>query len=319
MAAPPTATDVTAEHYQNPRIKAAILKFCEPAEGRFRALNGDAGWYASAGNGNVRLRVSDDYDDTASKHRTLYSTLDVMASKVKAITEKWDEAHNRPEHPIGTFAECLSYTLGGDIDAIGDIVGDPTVKLAVESMARHLCLELACIRPALFLLYSGGGIYILLHDSICQARAGKDPVKEFQRITIAFKDWLTDAEHRFFQLYPEFIGKVKVDKLTHQKRKFKTLFSAHKRLPFAVIPLDPDNICIDFEKARIPLSDDTITEGENWYKLDEIVDLEKFAEILEPYLKTAEAELKLRKERTGNYEVKHLYTPHWVPKTGLHV
>ena len=33
-----------------------------------------------------------------------------------------------------------------------------------------------------------------------------------------------------------------------------------------MIPLDPENINIDFDKARLPLSDEVLAEGEKWYR-----------------------------------------------------
>ena len=103
MVASDTADDLTIEHYQRPEVKATILKFCNPESGGFRALNGDAGWYITTDDGNVRLRTSEDYDNTTSKYRTTYATLDVMDDEVKKKAEKWDDEKNRPEKPIGTF------------------------------------------------------------------------------------------------------------------------------------------------------------------------------------------------------------------------
>ncbi|NBJ15051.1 MAG: hypothetical protein FNP40_05670, partial [Dehalobacter sp. 4CP] len=70
----------------------------------------------------------------------------------------------------------------------------------------------------------------------------------------------------FFRKYPQYIGLVKFDQLNNQKRTFKTIFSIHKRLPFAVIPLDPTAIEIRFEKASLPLSDEVLAEGAQWYQ-----------------------------------------------------
>ncbi len=69
----------------------------------------------------------------------------------------------------------------------------------------------------------------------------------------------------FFKLHPEHMGKVKADQLNNSQRVFKTLFSIHKKLDYAVIPLDPENIKIDFENASIPLKPEVIKLGENWY------------------------------------------------------
>jgi hypothetical protein len=58
---------------------------------------------------------------------------------------------------------------------------------------------------------------------------------------------------------------VKADQLNNSQRVFKTLFSIHKKLDYAVISLNPENIEIDFENASIPLKPEVIKLGENWY------------------------------------------------------
>jgi hypothetical protein len=117
-SAPDTATLDTIQHYLRPEIKAAILRFCNPDTGGFRFLLGGDGWYLTLKDGTVRPRNSDDYDSTIARFRTLYISLDVFENEVKEQHEPWNNEEHRPEKPIGTFAECLSYTLGADIDSI---------------------------------------------------------------------------------------------------------------------------------------------------------------------------------------------------------
>jgi len=305
-----TATDFTIEHYQKPEVKSVILKFCNPETGGFRPLNGDLGWYISTGNGSVRLRTPEDYESTILKFRTLYALLDVLDSSVKGISAPWNEEKQRPETPIGTFSDCLSYTLGADIDSIGDIVNNPAVKQAVEEMAKFLVQKFrdAGIEKFVNCLYSSAGIYVLLHHSLCRADDRKDRVAGFKRITKAFKMWLADVEYEFFQLHPEFKGLVKVDKLTNQKRKFKSIFSIHKSLPFVVVPVDPNDIIIDFERARLPLKPDVLAEGARWYQQPEITNIDGFLDILAPYLKAAQRELDERRIRDGSYEIHKRHT-----------
>lgn len=69
-----TATNQTTAHYRRPEVRETILQFCQDDE-KWRALNGDKGWYTSVSKGEVRLRTPEDYEDTASKFRTLYATL----------------------------------------------------------------------------------------------------------------------------------------------------------------------------------------------------------------------------------------------------
>jgi hypothetical protein len=96
---------------------------------------------------------------------------------------------------------------------------------------------------------------------------------------------------------------VKFDKLNIQKRKFKCIFSIHKRLPFAVIPLDPARIEIDFAKARLPLSDDALAEGARWYQEYDINEKEPLKAILAPFVEVAEEVLRERKKWVGEQTV----------------
>jgi hypothetical protein len=115
LSTAPTNNRWVLEHYQRPEIKEVILRFCQEGEA-WRALNGDNGWYISAGNGKVRLRSPKDYEDTAAMLRTLYATLDLFDPHVKKDHPVWKEEGN-PEKLISTFEHCHAYTLGDDIDS----------------------------------------------------------------------------------------------------------------------------------------------------------------------------------------------------------
>lgn len=168
-ADPDTSTSESVQHYLRPEVKAVILKFSgAPEGGGFRPLLPNPGWYITEKDGKVRIRNPDDYNNTISKSRVVYITLDVLEDSVKDQLEDWDEKTKKPTHVIGTLAECLAYTLGADIDAIGDIVDDPLVKQAVEEMAKFLVQKFKDLGVGAFVnvLYSGGGIYVLLHHAV---------------------------------------------------------------------------------------------------------------------------------------------------------
>ncbi|HON36338.1 MAG TPA: hypothetical protein PLY52_08540 [Methanothrix sp.] len=300
-----TATDLTIEHYQRPEVREAILRFCQLDALGWRALNGDNGWYISNGNNEVRLRALEDYDDTVSRYRTLYATLDVLLPEVKDQSRPWDDHKGAPQEPIGTFRECSAYTLGADIDSNNHDVTEPAVKKAVEDMARYIVSRLndAGIKKSVHCLFSGGGIYVILHHSLCQAPAGWDPAERdsgFRSFTGAFKMWLVDVEAEFFELYPEHAGKVKVDKLTNQKRKFKVIFSIHKKHALAVVPIDPANILIDLEKAKLPLSLEVLCEGARWYHEHDPSEKELLKNLLASYAEVIDADLRQRAVRREN-------------------
>src|SRR5690606_39212045 len=109
-----------------------------------------------------------------------------------------------------------------------------------------------------------------------------------------------DVEAEFFELYPEHAGKVKVDKLTNQKRKFKVIFSIHKKHALAVVPIDPANILIDLEKAKLPLSLEVLCEGARWYQEHDPSEKELLKNLLASYAEVIDADLRQRAVRGEN-------------------
>mgnify|MGYP000931817797 FL=1 len=302
-----TANKWSWEHYKRPEVRDTIIRFCQDGT-KQRAFNGDKGWYISSGNGAVRLRSHEDYEDTASKFRTLYATLDLFDPGVFNTSSPWDEKAGKPERPIGIFRDCQAYTLGADIDSIGNIIEDPSIKQAVEDTAKFLVgmLNEAGISKSVHCLYSGGGIYVFIHHALFQAKpewSPEDREEAFRSLTGAYNMFLADAECKFFELHPEHLGKVKIDKINNQKRKFKCIFSIHKEYDLAVVPLDPGNIKIDFDQARLPLSDDILQKGVEWYIEYDPAELDAVKTLLEPYADTIEEDLKSRKERSGDFEI----------------
>jgi hypothetical protein len=242
------------------------------------------------------------------KFRTLYATLDLFDPEVKKISQPWDEEAGKPEHPIGTLRDCQAYTLGADIDGVGNIVEDSFIKKAVEDAAKFLVgmLNDAGISKSVHCLYSGGGAYVLIHHALFRAKPEWSPEEReesFRSITVAYNMFLADAEDEFFELHPEHQGKVKIDKINNQKRKFKCIFSIHKTYDLAVVPLNPKNIKIDFGRACLPLSDDVLQQGKEWYTEYELNELESVKALIGPYAKVVEEDRGERKERTGDYEI----------------
>ena len=292
--------NIISEHYNRPEVREIILSFAEPEEG-FRGLNGNSGWYVTQQNGDVRLRTADDYDNTVKRFRTLYATLDVFDPSVKTISRKWDKDLGRPVEPLGTFADCRAYTLGTDIDGIGDIES-PEVKLAVENAGQFLVNYLAeqGIVNSVYCLFSGGGIYVLLHHNLTQAFWSPEECElEYSSLTRAFNFVLAEVEEKFFEKYPQHKGKVKFDKLNNQKRKFKCIFSIHKKLDYCVIPLNPWRIEINFEKSKLPLSEEVLKEAAQWYQTFELSELTRLRELLRKHQKLIKESLTEQKSISG--------------------
>ncbi|HRW82577.1 MAG TPA: hypothetical protein P5049_03875, partial [Methanothrix sp.] len=335
-----TSSDLTLEHYRRPEVRETILQLCRYGGG-LRALNGDDGWYFHR-DGKVRLRGPEDYDDTISRARSIYITADVFAPEVFEKTEPWTEGRGgegRPENPIGTRRDLLAYSLFADIDAVKDPSdaggedGNPRSKIchvgrkeAVEAAARYLIdrLEEARVYQAVRVAFSGQGIYVILHPGLSERL---DPAegeeldldemdRDYKVWLEAFNSFLADVEADFFADHPEHVGRVKIDKLNHQKRKLKSLLSIHRILPFAVVPLDPDDIEIDFDAARTPLTNEMLERARSWVETWECTHDERhtLAELLAPYAKKVDEEIRGRAATTG--EIRRLpFVPpdEWCP------
>lgn len=134
-------------------------------------------------------------------------------------------------------------------------------------------------------------IYIYLHHKIWEntfqvnQEAGHDKDLAVFVVLETYQAWLADKSDEFSKLHPEHVGKCKVDRLNYAKRIFKSLLSVHRKLPYAVIPIDIDNIVIDFEAAKLPLKPDVLAAAEKWYtSYDEN---NRFSNQLEPYVDDA--------------------------------
>jgi len=260
------STEIIRDHYRRPEVKAAILRYCEHGAGS-RALNSDERWYRGGTDPKtIMLRGPADYDATIERGRTLYATLDILERAVFDRAVQWNEARKEPETTLGDLSNCLAFSLSTDIDGIGDIRKSIAVKEAVEAAAQfHVdYLRERGIEKSVYCLYSGGGIYVHLHHGLFAVDVGnttlirEDRKREYQIICKAYNRLIGDISQAFFREHPEHIGKVKFDQLNNQKRTFKTIFSLHKRHPFAVVPLDSTAIKIDFNRASLPLSDEVL-------------------------------------------------------------
>ena len=311
----PGVTDVTIEHYQRPEVKAAILRYCEHGVGA-RALNSDEHWYKGGIDPKtIMLRGPADYDATIERGRTLYATLDIMEQSVFDQAAQWNEARKEPDTTLGDLSNCLAFSLSTDIDAIGDIRKSIAVKEAVEAAAQfHVdYLRERGIEKSVYCLYSGGGIYVHLHHGFFAVAVGNTTLtregrkREFQVICKAYNRLIGDISQAFFRKHPEHIGRVKFDQLNNQKRTFKTIFSLHKRHPFAVIPLDPKAIKIDFKKASLPLSNEVLAEGVSWYQAFDPSEKEPLVGLIKAHMDDIRKDT--REHSTGNSTISRLPEP----------
>lgn len=285
-----TATDITREHYQRPGIREIITKFAMPDNG-WRALNGDFHrWYAYSQDGQARLlNIVDDYEEITTKYRVLYQTLNVFDDTLRAVSRKREEITS--ENPLGTPANTQAYTLGCDIDkGHGCNIEGLGVKQAVEAAAQFLVDDLKKngVHNSVWVLFSGGGIYVEIHHALCRPKSIDGRAEFFEMATDCFNAYIVHVSNEFFQAHPEYVGKVKFDALNNSKRVFKCILSIHKKRPYAVTPLNRDDIRIDFDRARVPLKDDVIEEARCWYSSHDPAERELFLRLLDQFREAGE-------------------------------
>jgi hypothetical protein len=261
------------EHYSTAGIKENIIRVSMD-NGSFRAGNGNfCSWYKIQNGKKVKWCLANDTDYTkmALNFRTFYWTLNVFDPEIFAIDYN---TISTEDSPALSRKYTVGYTFGVDIDKEhGTDIHDLEVKKAVEDMAQYFSDRLREYVPnSVYCLYSGGGIYVMVHhkvfDQFCD-RFKNDPNESWDKMVKVLGDALDyligHIQNEFFKLHPEHVGKVKADQLNNSQRVFKTLFSIHKKFDYAVIPIDPENIVIDFENASIPLKPGVIKLGKNWY------------------------------------------------------
>ncbi|KKG06136.1 hypothetical protein [Methanosarcina mazei] len=228
-------------------------------------------WYKYQRGKKLKICLSNrvDYYNTVSKHRSLYWTLNIFDADIFEL-----DYNQLPDKSAKISRKYTTgYTFGIDIDKEkGCDIHSPDIKKAVEDMAQFFTDRLREYAPnSVYVAYSGGGIYVLVHHGIFipyfkRFRNRDDWDLMLLTLLDAFDMLIGDMRDEFFKLHPEQKGKVKPDQLNGSQRVFKTLFSLHKKLDYAVIPLDPKNIKIDFKRATIPLKPEVIMDGEEWYK-----------------------------------------------------
>ncbi|MCE5227083.1 MAG: hypothetical protein LLG05_14655 [Porphyromonadaceae bacterium] len=305
-----TRQDIRA-HYKNPAVMNTIMRISSD-EGSYRAGNWDfSNWYKYVNGKSLKLRLSNrvDFSNMILKGRTLYWTLNLFNPDIFQID--YNEVKDGESSKISR-KYTTAYTFGIDIDKEhGKDIHDPFVKQSVEALAQYFTDKLREYAPnSVYVLYSGGGIYIMVHHKVFSKYYSKylensDPEhtwdEMFAVLGDAFDLLIGEFRDEFFKLHPEYKGYVKPDQLNNSQRVFKTIFSVHKSLDYAVVPLDPESIKIEFERATLPLKPEVLAEGEKWYT--QYDDGEQFLNVLlKPFIEKALS----RRSKAGKFS--HVYT-----------
>lgn len=299
-----TATETTVMHYNRPEIKATIQRMA--ADGaNHKCGNGDFhSWYRMKTKNkhlcHLDLTNDADYKYLINRFRSLYWSLNYFDETMFKMDynqkldesiriKKQDSAKISREHTTG-------YTFGVDIDkGHGCDIHTEDIKQAVEDMAQFYCDELRQYAPnSVYAAYSGGGVHIYVHHKVFEPYFKQEGITDYDHavrvLHEVFALLIEDIRIKFFDKFPQHEDKVKPDSLNNAKRVFKSLFSIHKSLPYAVIPLDPKNISINFNDAKLPLSDEVVSRADDWYiiydnDLDMLRQLGKFYKVAEQNIK----------------------------------
>lgn len=277
-------TSESIKHYLQPEIREFICRFSQ-AGPYFRQANGDRyGWYH---NGKY-MRSTDTekylinpttkagYDFIATQRRVMYTTLNFYDEEFFKLN------FGEIPKPHAKYARehLRAITAGLDIDTKntrgmhGENITDPKPMQAVTAMAQYVVKHLKQWVPnSVYVLFSGGGIYVLIHHGVFEEFFtehinGKDGL-DYEQWVIVFRDalnsFLGDIVDRFYEEFPEHEPHVKGDLINSSRRVFKAPYSLHRAHDFAVIPLDPDDIKINFDDAAIPLNPTIVERGRDWY------------------------------------------------------
>jgi hypothetical protein len=298
-----TASQETYDHYMRPEIMETILRVSNMGEAS-RWLIGDSnGWYRYSRGKKVGCAVNArNYKDIIEIKRTLHYTLSMFEPALYGVDFNQFEGANN-DAKVLSRKYVKSYTFGIDIDTVDEVNGhgvnirDPAAKEAVEAMATYFANKLREHTPnSVYACFSGGGIYILVHHGVFQKyldsrMSEPDYAGTVSNLTDALNVYIDTLSEDFFAEFPQYKPYVKADSINNAKRNFKTIFSIHKRHPFAVIPLDVNNIKIDFNNATLPIPDWVIEFGQFWY--DEYDTDGKFMVFLTQYLNEVK-EIKLK-------------------------
>lgn len=230
------------------------------------------------------------YNRSIECGRTLYYTLNMFNEEIFKVA--YDCLSKEEKTPLSRYY-TTGYTFGIDIDVGKEYsIHDDGARKAVEELTQFYSDKLRdCLPNSVYCLYSGGGIYVMVHHKAFDCYVNRFINTDqwdmmIRTLQDAFDALIKAYRDEFFDLHPEYVGKVKPDELNNAQRLFKTIYSVHKSLDYAVVPLDPENIHIDFNRATIPLSKDVLIDGNEWYT--DYDDGGYFIEhVLKPYLEEA--------------------------------
>ena len=140
----------------------------------------------------------------------------------KRIRAGSNEGHSRhkdeitSDNPLGPPADNVAYTLSVDIDkGHGYEIEAPEIREAVEAAAQFLVdyLKEHGIHQSVWVLFSGGGIYVEIHHEICKPKSTqlrKDRQAFFEEVTDRYNRLIAHVSDEFFKVHSEYYRQSKI-------------------------------------------------------------------------------------------------------------
>jgi hypothetical protein len=294
------------QHYRREEVKNIIRTFADYKGCHKAGKHDETGLYQYTKNKRRLLDFCSDEDYNfiiRNADRVLLSTLNHFDADLFSQWELKEDASP------GGFAETEYFSLSVDIDLADDYtVNDAKALEALRTAGRFIYQKLSAVTDnKIMAMFSGNGVYIHLHPHLPYLGTGysaNEKEELYDVLTKAFNLYLQALEEGLYQEHPEVHGLVKIDAINNKKRYFKTILSLHRRLPYVVFPIDPED---DFQipLKSIPLSEDDLQEAERLvhdFMTEEIT--KKARQDLLEVLKPCTEQIKINKREYKELDIK---------------
>lgn len=240
------------KHYD--KVKSIIQEYATDPdfEGHRLGIKDNNGWYKYNGAERERFwHLADDYPQLMTA-RTIYNTLQFF---------------NIPLEQKGEYKDIIAMTLFLDCDLKETPeerseelkeVAEKTIKFVYNAYTK-------LVSPKSIELYdSGGGFYCEINHRVTYFIGQIDlPAEDkgliWKELCQRFdKVFLKSIEKQAKEKIEGYDDYFKFDYLNNNNRQVKTPLSVHKKLPYYVHPIDPENI--DFDPEKIPITDTKLLE-----------------------------------------------------------
>lgn len=293
-------------HYRREEVRNIIQKYADYKGCHKSGKHDETGLYQYKKNQRRLMDFCNDADYNfiiRNADRVILSTLNYFK------TDLFGQWTPKEDPSPGGFPETEYFSLSVDIDLADDYtVNDAKALAALRTAGKFIHQKLNDVTCGkLLAMFSGNGVYIHLHPHLAYLGDGytaDEKVDLFDELTKAFNLYLQELESALYVKYPQVHGLVKIDALNNKKRYFKTVLSLHRKLPYVVFPIDPED---DFQilLKRIPLSSEDLLQAERL--IDNFMGaditrkpIHRLGEALQPYTE----QIKLDKREYKELDIK---------------